>query len=98
VRVGFALSLLPLASTATPAGAQLIAAWCVEHFGAGAGTRIDQPEADLPGVNVIAPDPQPLAPTRVRGFDPIGFEVRNPCPRPASRLHSSPIPGGRTSS
>jgi len=53
-------------------------AWYVEHFGAVAGTRIGQPAADLPGVNLtFAPDTQPLAPTRGRALDHIGFEVRD---------------------
>ncbi len=53
-------------------------AWYVEHFGAVAGTRINQPAADLPGVNLtFAPDAQPLVPTRGRALDHIGFEVQN---------------------
>ena len=52
-------------------------AWYVEHFGAVAGTRINQPAADLPGVNLtFAPDTQPLAPTRGRALDHVGFEVQ----------------------
>jgi catechol 2,3-dioxygenase-like lactoylglutathione lyase family enzyme len=53
-------------------------AWYVEHFGAVAGTRINQPAADLPGVNLtFAPDTTALVPTRGRSLDHIGFEVRN---------------------
>ncbi len=53
-------------------------AWYVEHFGAVAGTRINQPAADLPGVNLtFAPDTTRLGPTRGRALDHIGFEVRN---------------------
>ena len=53
-------------------------AWYVEHFGAAAGTRIGQPAADQPGVNLtFAPETQPLVPTRGRSLDHIGFEVRN---------------------
>jgi catechol 2,3-dioxygenase-like lactoylglutathione lyase family enzyme len=53
-------------------------AWYVEHFGAVAGTRINQPAADLPGVNLtFAPDANALVPTRGRSLDHIGFEVRN---------------------
>jgi catechol 2,3-dioxygenase-like lactoylglutathione lyase family enzyme len=53
-------------------------AWYVEHFGAVAGTRINQPAADLPGVNLtFAPDANPLVPTRGRSLDHIGFEVQN---------------------
>ncbi|MGE0158805.1 MAG: VOC family protein [Gemmatimonadales bacterium] len=53
-------------------------AWYVEHFGAVAGTRINQPAADLPGVNLtFAPDTAALVPTRGRSLDHIGFEVRN---------------------
>jgi catechol 2,3-dioxygenase-like lactoylglutathione lyase family enzyme len=52
-------------------------AWYVEHFGAVAGTRINQPAADLPGVNLtFAPDTLALVPTRGRALDHIGFEVR----------------------
>lgn len=52
-------------------------AWYVERFGATAGTRIGQPAADLPGVNLTwAPSPDPVMPTRGRALDHIGFEVR----------------------
>ncbi|MEX0617801.1 MAG: VOC family protein [Pseudohongiellaceae bacterium] len=52
--------------------------WYVEHFGAIPGTRIGQPAADLPGVNLtFAPSTDPVAPTRGRSIDHIGFEVEN---------------------
>ncbi len=53
-------------------------AWYVKHFGATAGTRIGQPAADLPGVNLtFAPTSEPVVSTRGRALDHIGFEVRN---------------------
>jgi catechol 2,3-dioxygenase-like lactoylglutathione lyase family enzyme len=53
-------------------------AWYAEHFGAVPGTRINQPAADLPGVNLtFAPSTDALVPTRGRSLDHIGFEVRN---------------------
>jgi catechol 2,3-dioxygenase-like lactoylglutathione lyase family enzyme len=55
-----------------------VQAWYVKHFGAAAGTRINQPAADLPGVNLtFAPTTEPVVPTRGRSLDHIGFEVRN---------------------
>jgi catechol 2,3-dioxygenase-like lactoylglutathione lyase family enzyme len=52
-------------------------AWYVERFSATAGTRIGQPAADLPGVNLTwAPSADPVVPTRGRALDHIGFEVR----------------------
>jgi catechol 2,3-dioxygenase-like lactoylglutathione lyase family enzyme len=53
-------------------------AWYAEHFGAVPGTRINQPAADLPGVNLtFAPSTEALVPTQGRSLDHIGFEVRN---------------------
>jgi len=60
----------------TQAGADM-RAWYVERFGAVAGERIGQPAAQLPGVNLtFAPSADPVAPTRGRSLDHIGFEVR----------------------
>lgn len=51
--------------------------WYARHFGAVRGTRIGQPAVDLPGVNLtFAPSADPVAPTRGRALDHIGFEVR----------------------
>jgi catechol 2,3-dioxygenase-like lactoylglutathione lyase family enzyme len=53
-------------------------AWYARHFGATPGTRIEQPAADLPGVNLtFAPSTEPLVPTRGRALDHIGFEVKD---------------------
>ena len=53
-------------------------AWYAEHFGAVPGMRINQPAADLPGVNLtFAPSTDAVVPTRGRSLDHIGFEVRN---------------------
>ncbi len=53
-------------------------AWYVEHFGAAAGSRIGQPAADLPGVNLtFGPAPAPTTPTAGTVLDHIGFEVDN---------------------
>jgi catechol 2,3-dioxygenase-like lactoylglutathione lyase family enzyme len=61
---------------ATAAGEEM-QAWYVRHFGATPGSRIGQPAADLPGVNLtFAPSAEPLAPTRGRALDHIGFEVK----------------------
>ncbi len=52
-------------------------AWYVERFGAVPGERIGQPAAQLPGVNLtFAPSADPVAPTRGRSLDHIGFEVK----------------------
>jgi len=52
-------------------------AWYAEHFGATPGTRIGQPAADLPGVNLtFAPTTDPVVPTQGRVLDHIGFEVK----------------------
>jgi catechol 2,3-dioxygenase-like lactoylglutathione lyase family enzyme len=51
-------------------------AWYGEHFLATPGSRIGQPAADLPGINLtFAPDTTELAPTRGRVLDHIGFEI-----------------------
>jgi len=61
---------------ATQAGEEM-QAWYARHFGAVPGSRIGQPAADLPGVNLtFAPSPEPVAPTRGRALDHIGFEVK----------------------
>ena len=53
-------------------------AWYVENFGAAMGSRIGQPAADLPGVNLtFGPTPVPTSPTAGTVLDHIGFEVRN---------------------
>lgn len=53
-------------------------AWYAEHFGATPGTRIGQPAADLPGVNLtFGPSADPVAPTRGRALDHVGFEVKD---------------------
>lgn len=53
-------------------------AWYGEMFGAVPGTRIGQPAADLPGINLTwAPTTAPQLPTRGRVIDHIGFEVEN---------------------
>lgn len=53
-------------------------AWYAEHFGATPGTRIGQPAADLPGVNLtFGPSADPVAPTTGRALDHIGFEVKD---------------------
>jgi catechol 2,3-dioxygenase-like lactoylglutathione lyase family enzyme len=60
------------------ADGEAMRAWYAEHFGAAPGTRINQPAADLPGVNLtFAPSTDALVPTRGRALDHIGFEVRN---------------------
>lgn len=53
-------------------------AWYGEMFGAVPGTRIGQPAADLPGINLTwAPTVAPQLPTQGRVIDHIGFEVEN---------------------
>ncbi len=53
-------------------------AWYVKHFGAKPGRRARFEAADVPGVNLtFSPAEAPTAPTRGRGVDHIGFEVRN---------------------
>jgi len=62
---------------AVPDGAA-VQAWYVKHMGAVAGTRINQPAADLPGINLtFGPAAGPVVSTRGRALDHIGFEVRN---------------------
>lgn len=52
-------------------------AWYSEHFMATPGSRIGQPAADLPGINLtFAPDTRELVPTKGRVLDHIGFEVK----------------------
>jgi catechol 2,3-dioxygenase-like lactoylglutathione lyase family enzyme len=61
--------------TVEPAEVQ---AWYAEHFGAAAGKRGNFASADLPGVVLLfASGEGALAPTRGRGLDHIGFEVRD---------------------
>jgi catechol 2,3-dioxygenase-like lactoylglutathione lyase family enzyme len=54
-------------------------AWYVRMFGARPGMRAGFEAADLPGVNLTfgAAGDAPVAPTRGRALDHIGFEVRN---------------------
>ena len=53
-------------------------AWYAEHFGAAPGSRIGQPAADLPGVNLtFGPTPAPVIATAGTVLDHIGFEVDN---------------------
>ncbi len=53
-------------------------AWYAKVFGARPGTRAGFQAADLPGVNLtFSASPTPVAPTRGRALDHIGFEVRN---------------------
>lgn len=62
---------------ATPEGA-LMQGWYAKHFGGTAGTRIGQPNLELPGVHLtFAPSATPVTPTRGRALDHVGFEVRN---------------------
>jgi len=52
-------------------------AWYVKMFGAAPGMRGSFQAADLPGVNLTySPSTEPLAPTRGRALDHIGFEVK----------------------
>ncbi len=52
--------------------------WYAEHFGGIVGSRIGQPAIDLPGVNLtFGPTTVPVAATRGRSLDHIGFEVDN---------------------
>jgi catechol 2,3-dioxygenase-like lactoylglutathione lyase family enzyme len=60
----------------TQAGEEM-QAWYARHFGATPGSRIGQPAADLPGVNLtFAPSTEPVLSTRGRALDHIGFEVK----------------------
>ena len=53
-------------------------AWYAKIFGGRIGTRIEQPAVDLPGVNLTYGQALgPVAPTRGRALDHIGFEVKN---------------------
>ena len=50
----------------------------VKVFGAKPGRRGSFEAADIPGVNLtFAPSREPVAPTRGRAFDHIGFEIKN---------------------
>ena len=61
--------------TAEPAEVQ---AWYGEHFGAEPGQRGNFALASLPGVDLLfSPSEGTSAPTRGRGLDHIGFEVRS---------------------
>ena len=60
------------------ADGEAMRAWYSEHFLATPGSRIGQPAADLPGINLtFAPDATALVPTRGRVLDHIGFEIEN---------------------
>ena len=52
--------------------------WYARNFGALAGTRVNAPAADLPGVNLtfLGVD-EAQAPIKGRALDHIGFEVKN---------------------
>jgi catechol 2,3-dioxygenase-like lactoylglutathione lyase family enzyme len=53
-------------------------AWYVKMFGAIPGKRGNIEAADLPGVNLSFEPPKgPVAPTKGRSLDHIGFEVKN---------------------
>lgn len=53
-------------------------AWYVQHFGATMGSRIGQPAADLPGINLtFAPTADAPAPIAGTVLDHIGFEIDN---------------------
>jgi catechol 2,3-dioxygenase-like lactoylglutathione lyase family enzyme len=53
-------------------------AWYVKVFGAKPGRRARFEAADVPGVNLtFSPSDNPTAPTKGRGVDHIGFEIRN---------------------
>jgi catechol 2,3-dioxygenase-like lactoylglutathione lyase family enzyme len=53
-------------------------AWYVKVFGAKLGRRGAFEAADVPGVNLtFASSPEPVAPTRGRAFDHVGFEIKN---------------------
>lgn len=62
-----------------PEGAETKARdWYVKTFGATPGLRWHYTAADLPGVNMnFSGQKEPMAPTRGRMLDHIGFEVRN---------------------
>lgn len=52
--------------------------WYADHFGGVPGKRWRYEAADLPGINLnFSAVPEPLAPTRGRRLDHIGFEVAN---------------------
>ena len=62
-----------------PAGMDKAAqAWYVQRFGAIPGIRLRYAAADLPGVNLNFSDATgPVAPTKGRTLDHVGFEVKN---------------------
>ncbi len=52
--------------------------WYAETFGGTPGMRWRYPAVDLPGINLnFSAAPNPIAPTKGRMLDHIGFEVRN---------------------
>ncbi len=52
--------------------------WYAEHFGGVVGKRWRYDATDLPGINLnFSASAEPLAPTRGRRLDHIGFEVEN---------------------
>ena len=57
---------------------EAVQAWYVENFGAVLGSRIGQPAADFPGVNLtFGPTPTATIPIRGTVLDHIGFEVKD---------------------
>jgi catechol 2,3-dioxygenase-like lactoylglutathione lyase family enzyme len=62
-----------------PEGAEAQAkAWYAKTFGAVPGMRWRYPATDLPGINLnFSGNKQPMAPTKGRMLDHIGFEVRD---------------------
>jgi uncharacterized glyoxalase superfamily protein PhnB len=53
-------------------------AWYAKMFGAVPGMRWRYPAVDLPGINLnFSDNKQPMAPTKGRMLDHIGFEVRD---------------------
>src|SRR5579871_145219 len=58
--------------------AQAAQAWYVNHFGAAAGKRGAFDTANVPGAEIaFTKNEMPLAPTKGRSVDHIGFEVKN---------------------
>ncbi len=55
-----------------------VQAWYARHFGGVVGMRWRYDAVDLPGINInVSTAPRPVAPTRGRALDHIGFEVEN---------------------